>query len=325
MILYPDALLVLVAALILDALVGDPDWLWRRWPHPVAWIGRLIAWGDRVLNREDRSERARRAAGALALSAVILLALAAGWLTETALRALPVGPAWVALAASVLLAQRSLYEHVSRVRTAFASGGVATARRAVAMIVGRDPDSLDEAGVARAAIESTAENFSDGIVAPAFWFALLGLPGLLAYKAANTADSMVGHLSPRHRAFGWAAARFDDLANLVPARLAGVLVALAAPAAAGRPGRALRVMWRDARLHRSPNAGWPEAAMAGALGLALGGPRLYAAGRVDEPFLHAEGRPDATPADIDRALRILVAACCLHVALYAGVASALRL
>jgi adenosylcobinamide-phosphate synthase len=314
-ILHPDALLVLVGALILDALIGDPDWLWRRWPHPVAWIGRLIAWGDRALNREDRSERARRAAGALALAALILLALAAGWVTETALRALPGGPAWVALAASVLLAQRSLYEHVSRVRTAFASGGVPAARRAVAMIVGRDPDSLDEAGISRAAIESTAENLSDGVVAPAFWFAILGLPGLLAYKAANTADSMIGHLSPRHRAFGWAAARFDDLLNLAPARLSGLIIALAAPLAGGRSDTALRVMWRDARLHRSPNAGWPEAAMAGALGLALGGPRLYVAGRVEEPFLHAEGRKDATPADVGRALHILVAACCLHMAL----------
>jgi adenosylcobinamide-phosphate synthase len=188
------------------------------------------------------------------------------------------------------------------------------------MIVGRDPDRLDEAGVARAAIESSAENFSDGVVAPAFWFALFGLPGLVAYKAVNTADSMIGHLSVRHRDFGWAAARLDDLMNLFPARIAGALIALGAAVAGGSPPRAYAVMLRDSGIHRSPNAGWPEAAMAGALGLALGGPRLYAAGPVDEPFLNAEGRRDSGSGDIGRALRVLVAAALLQGLAYVALA-----
>jgi adenosylcobinamide-phosphate synthase len=220
----------------------------------------------------------------------------------------------------VFLAQRSLYDHVARVRDAFAVGGLAAARAAVSMIVGRDPDSLDEAGVCRAAIESCAENFSDGVVAPAFWFALLGLPGLIAYKTVNTADSMIGHRTPRHEAFGWAAARFDDVLNVCPARLAGVLVALAGPVSGGHPLQALTTMWRDARKYRSPNAGWPESAMAAALALALAGPRRYGTRRVDDPFLNPEGRPTATPGDITRALRVFVAAGVLHAGLYAALA-----
>lgn len=314
-----DRLFVLLGALALDAAIGDPDAIWRRWPHPVVWIGRLIAWGDRALNRPDWSEGSRRAAGTAALVGLVVLALGTGWAVEAGLRRVPGGEVLVALTASVLLAQRSLHDHVARVRDAFGMGGLPAARAAVSMIVGRDPESLDADGVARAAIESAAENFSDGVVAPAFWFACLGLPGLLAYKAVNTADSMVGHLSARHRAFGWASARFDDLVNLVPARMSGLLVALAAPAAGGDPVAAWRVMWRDAGLHRSPNAGWPEAAMAGALGVALAGPRLYASGPVDDPYLNHEGR-GAVPGDITRALRVMVVAAVLQALVYAGIA-----
>lgn len=317
--MHDDRLLVLLGALAFDAIIGDPDAIWRRWPHPVVWIGRLIAWGDRTLNRPDWSEPTRRAAGTATLVGLVALALGAGWAVEAGLRRVPGGPVLVALAASVLIAQRSLYDHVARVRDAFGTGGLPAARAAVSMIVGRDPDSLDAGGVARAAIESAAENLSDGVVAPAFWYACLGLPGLIAYKAVNTADSMVGHLSARHRAFGWASARFDDLVNLVPARLSGALVALAAPAAGGSPVAAWRVCWRDAHLHRSPNAGWPEAAMAGALGIALAGPRLYASGPVDDPYLNRDGR-GTTPDDIARALRVMVAAAVLHAALYAALA-----
>lgn len=320
MFVSADALWVLVGALALDAVIGDPDWLWRRWPHPVVWIGNLIARGDRWLNRTTWRDRTRRVAGLAGLLALLVVALIAGFAVDWMLRLAPGGPLLVALAASVLIAQRSLYDHVARVHDAFENGGLTAARAAVAMIVGRDPESLDEAGVARAAIESAAENFSDGVVAPAFWFALLGLPGLVAYKAVNTADSMIGHLSPRYRNFGWAAARFDDLVNLVPARLSGLLVALAAPLAGGRVDGALRAMWRDAGIHRSPNAGWPEASMAGALDLALAGPRIYAAGRVDEPFLNPSGRRFANPADIARAIRVMVGAAGLHAALYAGLA-----
>ena len=186
---------------------------------------------------------------------------------------LPFGFIVVAILASSLIAQRSLYEHVARVADALERDGLDAGRRAVSQIVGRDPDALDEAGVARAAIESLAENFSDGVVAPVFWLAVGGLAGGAAYKAINTADSMIGHRTPRHEDFGFAAARLDDLVNLPASRLAALLIVLASGASARRtPGRAV---WRDARKHRSPNAGWPEAAMAGALGLSLAGPRVY--------------------------------------------------
>jgi adenosylcobinamide-phosphate synthase len=190
---------------------------------------------------------------------------------------------------------------------------------AVSRIVGRDPEALDEAGVCRAAIESTAENFSDGIVAPAFWYLIAGLPGILAYKAVNTADSMIGHRSDRYRAFGWAAARLDDLLNYIPARISGALLTAAAPAVGGSAKGALNAMLRDARKHRSANAGWPEAAMAGALGLALAGPRIYASGRVEDAWMNASGRPNAKPSDIASALRLLVATCLAHAFLVAVV------
>ncbi len=314
---------MLVAALALDALIGDPDRVWRRVPHPVVWFGGLIAFLDRRLNLEVASSGARRRAGALAVALLVVACAGPAYAVEAGLLRLPGGELLVALIASVLLAQRSLHQHVARVRDAFASGGLAEGRRAVARIVGRDPDSLDAAGVSRAAIESCAENFADGVVAPAFWFALLGLPGLAAYKAINTADSIIGHRTPRHEAFGWAAARLDDAVNLVPARLAGALVALAGAVAGGRPSRSLRIMARDARFHRSPNAGWPESAMAAALGLALAGPRRYGARLVDDPFLNAEGWRDAGPGDIGRSLRVLVAACLLHGAFYAVLAAVL--
>jgi adenosylcobinamide-phosphate synthase len=320
MLFRPDAPLTLLLALVLDAIIGDPDRIWRRVPHPVAWFGGLIGVCDRLFNREGWTAETRRAAGILSLAALILVAFVPALLLEAALRTLPAGDILVALVASVFLAQKSLYSHVRQVWAAFRDGGLGAARSAVSMIVGRDPERLDEAGVARAAIESTAENFSDGVVAPAFWFALLGLPGLVAYKAVNTADSMIGHLSQRHRDFGWAAARLDDVLNLLPARLAGCLIAGAAWIVRGSPRQALEVMLRDAAIHRSPNAGWPEAAMAGALGIALGGPRVYAAGPVDEPFLNAPGRRDAGPGDIKRALRVMAAASVLHGLLYVLIA-----
>ena len=289
-------------------------------------IGGLIAWLDRWLNRQNWSRRIRKVTGILTVLLLVVITGMAGYLIEVSLRQTQgsyqgshfVPVVALGLVASVFLAQQSLYRHVARVRSAFATGGRTAAREAVAMIVGRDPESLDESGVARAAIESCAENFSDGVVAPVFWLALLGLPGLVIYKAINTADSMIGHRTPRHRDFGWAAARLDDLLNLVPARLAGVLIALAAPVARGSIVTSLRTMRRDARRHRSPNAGWPESAMAGALGIALAGPRRYGGSVVDDPFLNAEGRKDAMPDDIGRALRILIAACALEFAVYAA-------
>nr|WP_031335941.1 adenosylcobinamide-phosphate synthase CbiB [Rhodopseudomonas sp. B29] len=307
----------MMLALACDAMIGDPDWLWCKLPHPVVIIGGLIGWLDRSLNRESWAAGARRAAGVIAVIVLVICGGVVGLLLQRLLQQSWIGLVVLALIASTLIAQRSLYQHVARVRDGFATGGLAGARREVSMIVGRDPEQLDEAGVARAAIESCAENFSDGVVAPVFWLALGGLPGILIYKAVNTADSMIGHRNARYESFGWAAARLDDLLNLAPARLSGLLLALSAPLSSGAIGDAWRVMLRDARKHRSPNAGWPESAMAGALGLALAGPRIYGGAIVDDPFLNAEGRRDARPDDIGRALRVMLGGCVLQAGLYA--------
>jgi len=311
MLLFPDALLLLFAALVADALIGDPDVLWRRWPHPVVLIGRLIGFLDKALNKDVFSQGRRKISGAGALVLLVAAGFGAGYAIEHGARLLPYGQVLTVAVAAVLLAQKSLYQHIAAVRDGLQNDGLAGGRRAVAMIVGRDPQALDEAGVSRAAIESCAENFSDGIVAPAFWFAVLGLPGLIAYKAVNTADSMIGHKTDRHRAFGWAAARFDDLINLPASRLSGLLIALAAPLAGGSPGKAFRTIRADAGKHRSPNAGWPEAAMAGALNIALAGPRAYPGYTVDDPFLNANGRKSADARDISHALNLLKGSCLL--------------
>ena len=224
---------------------------------------------------------------------------------QRALGATVLGLLATAVLGSSLFAQRSLATHVKAVADALDSGGLVAGRKAVSQIVGRDPDRLDEAAVCRAAIESLAENFSDGVVAPAFWLGVGGLPGGVAYKAANTADSMIGHKTPRHQAFGWAAARFDDLINLPASRLTALLIVIAALVMPGADAAgAWRAVWRDAKKHRSPNAGWPEAAMAGALGLALAGPRVYGGVTVDDAVMGAGGRREAVVADIRRALRL---------------------
>ena len=298
---------LLALALVIDALLGDPDLIWRRIPHPIALFGAGIGLLDRTLNRPTYSPRLRRALGILTLAILVAVAVAAGWYIERELAALAYGWVGIALIAAILLAGRSLHDHVAAVARAVPSG-IEAARAAVSRIVGRHPASLDEPRICRAAIESTAENFSDGVVAPALWFLLLGLPGLFAYKAINTADSMIGHLSDRYRDFGWAAARVDDLVNLPASRIAGVLLALAAPLAGGSAAAAVRVMRADAGRHRSPNAGWPEAAMAGALGVALAGPRRYGGIIVNDPFLNAHGRRNAEAGDIRRALRVYLGA-----------------
>lgn len=320
MLLDPDALAVLAIALLFDAVIGDPDAIWRRIPHPVSWIGRVITYLDSRLNKERDGPYVRRMSGILAMLFLVCGGLAVGFLLQFLTYLLPASLWLKGFLASLLLAQNSLWHHVAAVGKALTAGGIDAGRRAVAMIVGRDPDSLDEPAICRAAIESCAENFADGVVAPAFWLAMLGLPGLIAYKAINTADSMIGHRTPRHEAFGWAAARLDDLANLLPARLSGVLLALCAPLAGGGAVHSLAIMWRDARLHRSPNAGWPESAMAAGLDVALGGPRRYGETQVDEPFLNREASPLATPADIWRALKLMVAACVVQFALVCGLA-----
>ena len=303
---------LLLAALLIEAAIGYPARLFAWIGHPVTWIGALIGWLDRNFNRESMSFAMRRMAGVVALLILLGLALVASVALVALCRlAEPLALLPLALLASSLLAQRSLYEHVARVAEGLGQGGLAGGRKAVAMIVGRDPESLDEAGVARAAIESLSENFSDGIVAPAFWLGLGGLPGGALYKAINTADSMIGHKSPRHLAFGWAAARLDDLVNLPASRLTALLlIAAAALDRQADAGGAWRAVRRDASRHRSPNAGWPEAAMAGALGLRLAGPRVYGAVRVEDGWM-GDGRAEATAADIRRALALYRRACLL--------------
>jgi len=290
-------------ALAIEAGAGYPEALHSRIGHPVTWFGALISGLDSQLNHTGDSFAMRRGKGVLALFALVLAALVAGVFVERILLAIPFGGVALAALASSLLAQRSLHAHVAAVARGL-SISIDDGRRAVSMIVGRDVSRLDAAGVARAAIESLAENFSDGIVAPALFLALFGLPGALVYKAVNTADSMIGHRSERHLAFGWAAARCDDLLNLIPARFAAALIAAAACALPdASPKAALAAARRDAPKHASPNAGWPEAAMAGALGLALGGPRAYGEAVVDGAIL-GEGRRDATEDDIMRALAL---------------------
>lgn len=320
----------LLLATLLDRVVGDPDVLWRRVPHPVVAFGAAIGFADRHLNREAWSEGARRAAGTAAILVLLAGAVALGLGLERLFSAL-LGPfAFVGsgLVGAVLLAQRSLAEHVRAVAEALDVRGVETGRETVAMIVGRDVSQLDGAGVSRAAIESLAENASDGVVAPWLFLLVFGLPGILAYKMLNTADSMIGHLSDRHRAFGWASARLDDVANWPAARFTALLFAGAAGLAQGRAaaGAAVRAALRDGPLHRSPNAGWPEAAMAGALGLALGGPRRYGVTEVDAPTLNGAGRREADAGDIRAGLALFARLCdalllvALLLALLGGVA-----
>ena len=282
-----------------------PAPLFRAIGHPVSWIGALISGLESALNRPGFSFSMRRTAGTLAVLVLLAASLGVGIAFEMLVRAIPyLGFAISVLIVAMLLAGGNLDRHVREVAAALRADGLAGGRRSVAKIVGRDPETLDEAAVCRAAIESLAENTSDGVAAPALWFLIGGLPGIIAYKAINTADSMIGHMSDRYRAFGWAAARLDDLVNLPASRLTGLAFIAAA---ATVPGASAKSAWqayrRDAGKHRSPNAGWPEAAMAGALGLKLGGPRVYGGSPVADSWM-GNGRAEATPKDIERALTI---------------------
>lgn len=300
---------IVLAALLLEALWGYPDRLFRAIAHPVVWIGGLIDLLERRCNRG----RLRRLRGGVALAVLVAAALGSGWAIQAALLAgLPRGLALPALGlvAGSLLAQRSLWRHVTDVALGL-EDGLAAGRLAVARIVGRNPETLDAAAVARAAIESLAENFADGVVAPALWCAALGLPGILFYKAVNTADSMIGHRTERFARFGWAAARLDDVINLPASRLAALWIVLAAWLHGHDARGAMRAVWRDAGRHRSPNAGWPEAAMAGALGLRLAGPRVYGVTRVDDSWM-GDGRAEADVRDLGRALALYRTACALQ-------------
>lgn len=297
---------ILLVAMGIEALVGWPDRVYRIAGHPVTWLGRLINFLDQALNRESASPTRLRVLGIFTTVLVVGLAAALAWAVARLLPAGPLGLLLGGILAWPMLATRSLFDHVQAVERTLERDDIAEARIAVAQIVGRDPAQLDSSDVTRAALESLAENTSDGIVAPIFWGVLLGLPGIAAYKAINTLDSMIGHRTPRHQLFGWSAARFDDVANLVPARLTGALFALVS----GRLSDALSCMWRDASRHRSPNAGWPEAAMAGALGVRLSGPRSYGGGISDEPWLNA-GASEVKVGDLKRGLGLYLRAMAL--------------
>jgi adenosylcobinamide-phosphate synthase len=302
--------LALVLALLLDAVFGEPDWLWRRVPHPVVLIGRLIGWLDRHMNRQDDTPLRQKRAGITALIRVIFVVAAlsvglvalAGWIHPALAFVVQ------AVIGAVFLAQRSLYDHVTAVHTPLSEGDIPAARQALSLIVGRQTATLDEEGIARAALESLAENHSDGVIAPAFWFLIGGAPGIALYKAINTADSMIGHRNERYRQFGWASARLDDVVNWLPARLSVALIALGAMAK-GRPLPRWAVIARDAPTHASLNAGWPEAGYASVLGVALGGPRAYPDHTVDAPYINAEGRKALTADDIAAGLALFRSTC----------------
>jgi adenosylcobinamide-phosphate synthase len=317
--------------MMIELCAGYPDALLRTIGHPVTWIGRLIAAHDRLLNRDvpppfppplagEGREGVRRGAGIVAILLLLGIVGAIAFIVERELLRFPFGLVAVGIVASTLIAQRSLHRHVADVATALEQGGVIAGRAAVAKIVGRDTGALDAAGVARAAIESLAENFSDAVVAPVLWMAIAGLPGAALYKAINTADSMIGHRTPRYEAFGWAAARLDDLVNLPASRLSALLlIAAAALNKTTSAAAAWRAVLRDASRHRSPNAGYPEAAMAGALGLSLAGPRVYGGVTIDDATM-GDGRRDATAADIRRALALYRYADAILIALVTAIA-----
>jgi adenosylcobinamide-phosphate synthase len=311
---------ITLLAVLIEATIGYPEMLSRMIGHPVTWIGHLIDRLDRGLNRESLTPSLRRLTGLLAVLLVVLLTAGVAFLIQHWLLSLPLGFLPVALIASTLVAQRSLYAHVARVAKALEHEGLESARKAVSHIVGRDTGVLDEAGVARAAIESLSENFSDGVVALVFWLAVGGLAGGAAYKAINTADSIIGHRTPRHREFGFAAARLDDLVNLPASRLSALLLIGAAALVRTASARnAWRAVLRDAHRHRSPNAGYPEAAMAGALGLALAGPRVYGGIPVYDAQM-GDGRRNATAKDIRAALALYRIADLILIALVAALA-----
>ena len=275
--------------MLLDALLGEPKWLWTRVPHPAVLMGRLIGWCDTEFNKGDRKQL-------MGLMTIIVLCIAAGilgWFIQLA-----PGYALDIIVLAILLAQKSLVEHVQAVGDALRLS-LGDGRRSVAMIVGRDTKEMDTSAVARSAIESAAENLSDGVIAPVFWFAVAGLPGLLIYKITNTADSMIGYRTPKHEEFGWASAKLDDLLNLIPARLTALLIW----AVTSRPHP--KSIIKDAPLHRSPNAGWPEAAMAHGLDIALSGPRSYDGEVRDYPFVNAEGEHALHADHIDQTIAVL--------------------
>lgn len=307
----------LVLAIVVDAVFGEPNWLWKRVSHPVVLIGQLIGWLDRRMNHQQHTPFRQMRAGITALIRVIFVvaALSIGLLALADWVHPGLAFLVTVLLGAVLLAQRSLHDHVEAVRSPLAEGDLPAARQALSMIVGRNTEDLGESGVARAALESLAENHSDGVIAPAFWMLIGGLPGIALYKAINTADSMIGYKTERHRHFGWASAKLDDVVNFLPARLSVGLIALsvAITSLAGQRGAFAWPNWavirRDAPTHASPNAGWPEASYASALGIALGGPRTYPSGTVEAPYINDAGRKNLEAGDIRKGLALFRATC----------------
>ena len=321
--MFADLALVAIAT---EAIVGYPNAVYRLVGHPVTWIGRFITWCDEAWNSDARSSRERRLYGVVTLMLLLMVALLWGFAIVAVLERLFPGIMALVLSgvlASSLLAQRSLDAHVLDVAKGLEMEGLPGGRTAVAHIVGRETQGLDEAAICRAAIESLAENFSDGVVAPLFWMVVLGLPGALAYKTINTADSMIGHRTKRYEAFGWASARCDDLVNLPASRLSALWLVVAAIPLGLSPAGALRTIRRDASHHRSPNAGWPEAAMAGALGIRLSGPRIYNSVPVEERWV-GEGRSELTAKDVRTALKLYRTACGLQIAVVVLIVLSLR-
>jgi adenosylcobinamide-phosphate synthase len=275
--------------MIMDAIFGEPKWLWSRTSHPVVLMGKLVGWCDQKFNHGS----SRKLAGIMACGSLVIGAGALGQI----IGAFPDDVIDMFILA-IMIAHKSLVQHVKAVANGLRLS-LNEGRHTVAMIVSRDTDSMDQSAVARSAIESAAENLSDGVIAPVFWFVIAGLPGLFIYKIVNTADSMIGYMTPQYRDFGWAAARLDDLLNIIPARLTALLLWL--PHSKG----AWSDIAKDARMHKSPNAGWPEAAMAYALDVALAGPRSYAGTLQDFPYVNPQGKQILGPNDIDRASTLL--------------------
>ena len=281
----------ILLALILDAFLGEPVWIWSKIPHPTVLMGRIIKWCELKYNNGIN----RKNKGILFIASMVIFLGIFGYLIEK----LPFSAIWKILIVAILLSHKSLTEHVTAVSLGLQKN-LSQGRTAVAMIVGRDTANLAETDIARSAIESAAENFSDGIIAPLFWFLIGGLPGILIYKFVNSSDSMIGYKNIQYNQFGWAAARLDDLLNWIPARLSGLLICIV-----HQNNSALNIMWRDAKLHRSPNAGWPESAMAGVLDVSISGPRSYEGVIKNYPFVNVDGKKKLTAVDIDNAVDVL--------------------
>lgn len=307
--------IILFCAIILDMFVGDPDWIWRRFTHPIVWFGRVTGYVDNKFNSPDISNNRRKYNGVIALIILVVGAVTLGLLLAVILTHLgTIGLVLEILIVAIFIAQKSMSDHVDQIIKPLKENNIIEARHAVSMIVGRDTAKLDHSAISRAGIESMSENFSDGVVAPIFWFAIFGLPGLFAYKMINTADSMIGHMNEKYQDFGWASARFDDLVNWLPARLAALFILLGGVFSHGAAVflRAIKVVFRDAKIHRSPNAGWPEAGMAGILDIALAGPRRYGECIVEDAYINETGRKTLTCSDVLLAKTIFWTACLIQ-------------